>query len=127
MEKSKKIPGTDILVLEEFIASSDDDMEIHASVAAGFDTRKNLVVRLKYTDYDFRKNSYTQSAVIDEEEAWQLSKTLGTRLTNIPKLLSEKFGDQTSTQSLPSDVEDIFKDILDFIIDSGGHYKIKKD
>lgn len=33
MEKSKKIPGTDILVLEEFIASSDDDMEIHASVA----------------------------------------------------------------------------------------------
>ncbi len=53
MEKSKKIPGTDILVLEEFIASSDDDMEIHASVAAGFDTRKNLVVRLKYTDYDF--------------------------------------------------------------------------
>ena len=85
MEKSKKIPGTDILVLEEFIASSDDDMEIHASVAAGFDTRKNLVVRLKYTDYDFRKNSYTQSAVIDEEEAWLLSKTLGTRLTNIPK------------------------------------------
>ena len=65
MEKSKKIPGTDILVLEEFIASSDDDMEIHASVAAGFDTRKSLVVRLKYTDYDFRKNSYTQSAVID--------------------------------------------------------------
>lgn len=51
MEKSKKIPETDILVLEEFIASSDDDMEIHASVAAGFDTRKNLVVRLKYTDY----------------------------------------------------------------------------
>ena len=43
------------------------------------------------------------------------------------KLLSEKFGDQTSTQLLPSDVEDIFKDILDFIIDSGGHYKIKKD
>ena len=120
MEKSKKIPGTDILVLEEFIASSDDDMEIHASVAAGFDTRKSLVVRLKYTDYDFRKNSYTQ-------EAWLLSKTLGTRLTNIPKLLSEKFGDQTSTQLLPSDVEDIFKDILDFIIDSGGHYKIKKD
>ena len=41
-----------MLVFEEWIAQSDDDFEIWASVRVGFDSEKELAVKLEYIDYE---------------------------------------------------------------------------
>ena len=39
-----------MLALEEWIAQSDDDLEVWASVSVGFDSEKELAVKLEYIE-----------------------------------------------------------------------------
>jgi hypothetical protein len=51
---------------------------------------------------------------------------LKVRLTSLPQEILERFGD-SSDIAVPSEVEAVFKEILDFIIACGVRYRLKKD
>lgn len=114
-----------MLALEEVIIESNDDLEIWSSIVVGFDVAKSLVIRWDYIDYDEHEYDFRQDAVIYKDDAFKISCFLHTKLTDLPNFLFNEFG-EPSNRFVPSEVEGLFKSILDFILDSGGHYILKR-
>ena len=116
--------GRFMLLLEELIIDSDGDMLIGSGIVAGFDDEKNFAVVLDYTDYE---TGYTRKtwAVVEKEDALAMADYLKVRLTSLPQEILERFGD-SSDIAVPSEVEAVFKEILDFIIACGVRYRLKK-
>ena len=114
-----------MLLLEELIIDSDGDMPIDSGIVAGFDDDKNFAVVLDYTDYETGYNRKTW-AVVEKEDALAMADYLKVRLTSLPQEILERFGD-SSNIAVPSEVEAVFKEILDFIIACGVRYRLKKD
>ena len=117
--------GRFMLLLEELIIDSDGDMLIGSGIVAGFDDEKNFAVVLDYTDYETGYNRKTW-AVVEKEDALTMADYLKVRLTSLPQEIFERFGD-SSDIAVPSEVEAVFKEILDFIIACGVRYRLKKD
>ena len=116
--------GRFMLLLEELIIDSDGDMLIGSGIVAGFDDEKNFAVVLDYTDYETGYNRKTW-AVVEKEDALAMADYLKVRLTSLPQEILERFGD-SSDIAVPSEVEAVFKEILDFIIACGVRYQLKK-
>ena len=114
-----------MLTLEEWIAQSDDDLEIWASVSVGFDDDKNLVVKLEYIDYEESDNDYELKALIGLQDASRLSDKLDVRLTALP-LAIKKLYVSNSNVLVPSQVEARFNSILKFITGYGIRYRLEK-
>ena len=114
-----------MLLLEELIIDSDGDMPIGSGIVAGFDDDKNFAVVLDYTDYETGYNRNTW-AVVEKEDALVMADYLKVRLTSLPQEIFERFGD-SSDIVVPSEVEAVFKEILDFIIACGVRYQLKND
>jgi len=117
--------GRFMLLLEELIIDSDGDMLIGSGIVAGFDDEKNFAVVLDYTDYETGYNRKIW-AVVEKEDALAMADYLKVRLTSLPQEILERFGD-SSDIAVPSEVEAVFKEILDFIIACGVRYRLKKD
>lgn len=113
-----------MLALEEWIAQSDDDLEIWASVTVGFDDGKNLVVKLEYIDYDSKEYSYNRYAIVPLRSAYRLAEKLRVSLTALPSALKKRYGCRLSNSLVPSDIVFCFKEILDIINSYGIRYKI---
>lgn len=113
-----------MLLLEELIIDSDGDMQFGRGIVAGFDDEKNFAVVLDYTDYETGYNRKTW-AVVEKEDALVMADYLKVRLTLLPQEIRERFGD-SSDIAVPSEVEALFKDILDFILSCGVRYQLKK-
>ena len=112
-----------MLLLEELIIDSDGDMQLGSGIVAGFDDEKNFAVVLDYTDYETGYNRKTW-AVVEKEDALVMADNLKVRLTSLPQEIRERFGD-SSDIAVPSEVEAVFKDILDFILACGVRYQLK--
>ena len=117
--------GRFMLLLEELIIDSDGDMQIGSGIVAGFDDEKNFAVVLDYTNYETGYNRNTW-AIVEKEEALEMADYLKVRLTSLPKEILERFGDWSDI-AVPSEVEAVFKDILDFIISCGVRYQLKSN
>ena len=113
-----------MLALEEWIAQSDDDLEIWASVTVGFDDDKNLVVKLEYIDYVENDNDYELKALIGLQDASRLSDKLDVRLTALPLAIKQRYVSHSNVL-VPSQVEARFKSILKFITGYGIRYRLK--
>lgn len=113
-----------MLALEEWIAQSDDELEIWASVTVGFDSEKELAVKLEFVDYEDEEKSSFVFAFVSFNDAYDLAKRLNVRLTELPKAIKRQCG-RSSTTLLPSQVEKCFKEVLDFLINCGIQYKLK--
>ena len=61
-----------------------------------------------------------------KDEAMAMSEQLNVKLTDLPQTICKHCGD-TSYVFVPSHVEELFKDVLDFILDCGAHYRISRD
>lgn len=109
----------------ELIVESNDDLEIWSSIEVDFDMFKNLVISLEHINYDAREYDYTLDMIIDKEDALEMAAFLHTELINLPKVIFKKFGVQ-SNLFVPSEVEKLFKEIMDFVLDCGAHYKLKR-
>ena len=89
--------------LEEItIAMSHEDFDTWSTLTVGFNYTKSLVICLTF---------YEQ---------------LNVKLTDLPQTICKHCGD-TSYVFVPSHVEELFKDVLDFILDCGAHYRISRD
>ena len=111
-----------MLLLEEIIVESDGDLEIVSTIVVGFDDDKNLVVELETNDYEARRGNQRLWAVVEKEDALMLADHFKVKLTALPKVFDEKFGE--SGAFVLSYVEARFKEILDFILDCGIHYQL---
>lgn len=114
-----------MLALEEWIAESDDDLEIWASVTVGFDDDKNFIVMYEYVDYEEESNNYVLKALIGLQDASRLSDKLDVRLTALPLAIKERYINHSSVL-VPSQVEARFKSILKFITGYGIRYRLKR-
>ena len=114
-----------MLLFEEYILASDDDLEIASDIVVGFDDDKNFVVELIKTNYMVSHGGERRvRAVVDKEEALLLADYLNVRLTALPKCFDQRFGEFSNILK-PSYVDAQFKEILEFILDCGVHYRLK--
>lgn len=112
-----------MLALEEWIAQSDDELEVWASVSVGFDSEKELAVKLEYIDYEEKGRNSLVFAFVSFDDAYELAKRLNVRLTALPSAINRRCGN-TSTRLLPTQVEACFKEVLNFIVSCGVSYKL---
>ena len=112
-----------MLALEEWIAESDDELEIWASVTVGFEDDKKLAVKLEYIDYGEEGHNRILLALVTFEDAYNMSKHLNVRLTELPLAIKERCGYRSATLR-PSQMETCFKEVLDFFVSCGVNYKL---
>ena len=91
---------------------SHEDFDTWSTLTVGFNYTKSLVICLTFYDY--------------KNEAMAMSEQLNVKLTDLPQTICKHCGD-TSYVFVPSHVEELFKDVLDFILDCGAHYRISRD
>ena len=115
-----------MLTSEIIIVDSDNDLEIVGTIVSGFDYLNNLVVKYCFEDYRRGGKDYCYSAVIDEYEAKVMAKYLKVPLSSLPQTLYDEFSCSFSEILVPSEVEGIFSDILNFVLDCGAKYKLKR-
>lgn len=108
------------------VAESDEDMEIGASVVAGIDRYGNLVVGMDFIDYEDHGRDYEQHAIVERELAEAMARRLGTRMERLPRLLADRCGDD-SRILVPSQVEAVFQQTLEFMLDYGARYRLRRD
>lgn len=113
-----------MLTSEKIIVESDSDIEIVATIVAGFDYLNNFVVQYNFEDYREGGKDYTHSAIVDEEDAKVMARHLKVSYADLPQALYNEFGDTTGL-SVPSEVESVYKDILNFLLDCGAKYRLK--
>lgn len=106
------------LALQHVIVESDDDLEIWASIVIGFDEDRNLVVRMKYVDYDFPEHNCLRDAVVAPDEAYRLAKQFRLPLVDLPRRLAELFGEDSGLQG-PVFVGKLFSRIVGYFNDCG--------
>lgn len=111
-----------MLTSEKIIIESDGDLEIVATIIAGYDFMNNLVLQYYCEDYETDCKNPNYVAVVDKEDVEIMAKHLDVRAIDLPQVLYNKFGDSTGVSTL-SDVEYVFKDMLDFIIGCGAQYR----
>ena len=109
--------------LEQVIAESNDEMEIWSSVTVWRNSNNELMVRLEFADSDDPKRNYQLSAIIDRDEIKSLAASLGSTTDSLPAVFFDRFG-TTSNCMVPSEVEALFQEILNFILNNGARYRL---
>lgn len=107
------------------IESDNDFPEIITSVSVYFKWNNDLVIELERKDLERPQNDYLWEAVVDSEETGKMARFLHTQPENLPDQIFERFQD-TSYCAPPSKSDETFRDILNFVLDCGIHYRLKK-
>lgn len=114
------------MVLQETIICSDEDQPIVADISTGFDDRKNLVIKMEYTDYEDSRYDTTTIATVSFEDARTLAGRLRTNTLELPQVLADEFEGEPGILYSTNDVKGVFKEILDFLVDYGIHYRLSE-
>lgn len=113
--------------------SHEDFVEYNFCVSAGFDHSHRLLVILTIAHYDYDSDSDEECitrkketvATVTSDDAFRLSQRLHVPMINIPAELWERFGCKGSNVSVEEeDVQDTFKDILNFFLENKVRYKL---
>lgn len=107
----------------KIIAESDGDLPFGSCVSADINFRKELVIEYVTTDY---KTEIEQKkvAVVDNEDSLRMAEYLGVELEALPQSIFDECGDSSGVCT-PSEVQGIFKDVLEYILDCGARYVLK--
>ena len=112
-----------MLLLEQFIVGSDDDLEIWAGISVGYDDDKNFVIELSFEDYRVKDGSRTM-AVLNKQNTCTLCDRLGTSILKLPETFAGRFKDNYPSY-VPSQINAIFSEMLDFLLSEGVRYTIR--
>lgn len=115
-----------MLLLEQFIVGSDDDLEIWAGISVGYDDDKNFVIELSFEDYRVKDGSRDKvtMAVLNKQNTCTLCDRLGTSILKLPETFAGRFNDNYSSY-VPSQINAIFSEMLDFLLSEGVRFTIK--
>lgn len=110
------------LMMGELIAESHIDYDTHASLEAGFNKFGDFLLVLKYTDFDCHDNDYIDAAVFKKSQAFEISSSIGVKLTELPQAVLKEYGMPLDTGTA-SDVIRMYKySLLPDLMDCGGRY-----
>lgn len=115
-----------MLSLKQVIVESNDDLEIWSSITVWESPRQELVVQLEFIDYDDRDRDSKTFATLDRDETALLAECLHIAAEALPQALFDRFGD-TSNSAVPSEVEALFQEILNFVLDHGARYRLSRE
>ena len=118
-----KIKKNAMLTSGMTIIESDEDLEIVSTIDAEYNSKSNLVIEYYCINYEKRHKVIDNTATVDEENTEKLAKRLKVNPIDLPQAIYDEFGDSTGVSRL-SDIEYVFKGILDFILDCGVKYKL---
>lgn len=104
------------------VAASHEDFEIMAAIEAGIDDFDQLVVRL--IGYNYSSSKIITVATVDKEDTATLARSLDSDITDLPDILYEEYED--IFLFLPSEVNAVYQDILEKILDHGVKYRLKE-
>ncbi len=108
----------------KLIAESDGDLSIVTAVSAYFKWNNDLVILLEHTNLNIPARDYNKEAIVDSDDAKRMAKHLHVETEQLPDEFYRKFKDTTYCAA-PSEIEDIFRDILNFILHCGVRYRLK--
>ena len=108
---------------EKILINTDVDLPIQASVCALVNDRGELVIDYTYEDDEELSSDFRRAAIVDREDTLEMAKYYGVQVEQLPQLLYDECG--VAYDSVPSDVERVFQDVLNFILESGVRYKFR--
>lgn len=112
---------------EVLLMESDDDSPIVADIAIGNDILDNLVIKLSYSVYESGiRPDKDVCAVIDSDSLASLAKHLRIAVHEVKQYLVDKFS-YGGYISRTATVREEFHNILNFILDNGGKYRLEYD
>lgn len=117
---------------EHLLMESDDDCQIIANIVIGYDVRGNLVIQLGVYDdggdypEGFRFVSKDETtATIDVDDLEVMAAHLKLSKGEVLSHLLDEFG-RSGYIARTSYVKDCFKEILEYILDCGAKYNLKR-
>ena len=105
------------------IIESDEDLEIVSTIDAVYNSKNNFVVEYYCINHEKGRKVIDYTATVDQENTAILAKHLKVNPVDLPQVIYDEFGDSTGISRL-SDIEYVFKEILDFILDCGAKYQL---
>jgi len=104
---------------------SDDDIPVVEDLTVGYDEMHNLIVLIEHTDYDEPWRNSATYAVLNKNETFHLARRLKISMTDLPDHIGDLMADYDSIVNADlSDVRCCFKDITEFLLDEGCHFRI---
>ena len=110
---------------QKLIMESDNDQPICSSLTACFEENQGLAIVLEHEDYEEPEYNYKIKAAVDQQDTCLMAQNLKVFPSSRPSLLSNRFGNTSGTIA-PSETEAVFKEILEFILDCGARYRLKR-
>lgn len=105
--------------------SSDEDQPVVEDLYVGFDTYMHLVVTIEHVDYEKPEYSCSISAIVNKEDAFNLSKKLKVPMIHLLDVISESMEEYTKTVNTDfGQVQECFKEITDCFIGEKCLYRI---
>ncbi len=110
------------------IMNSDEDQPVVEDLDVGFDESMSLVVTIIHTDYEEPEYTCSVSAVVNKEDAFELSKRLKVSMIHLPDAISKSIEEYTEIVNADfHQVQECFKEITDFFIAKKCPYKIVRE
>lgn len=110
-------------VCEKCLALTDADRSSEASVYAWISENGQLLIEYRYEDDDNAARNFAKRAVVDSTDARLLAIRVGVKLEQLPEWLDEACGVAYDTTA--SEVERVFQEALERLIDGGVQYRFK--
>lgn len=107
------------------IMSSDEDQLVVEDLYVGFDAYMRLIVTIEHVDYEEPEYSCSVSAVVNKEDAFQLSKKLKVPMAHLLDVISESVEEYAEIVNADfRQVQECFKEITNCFIGEKCPYKI---
>lgn len=112
-------------ILSELLVESDNDLPFGVSLDAGLGEDHNLILCMERWDLESPKYGYVLYAIVDKDDTLLMANRLGIQVEELPKCLKSRFGTDSGAW-VPSRVEALFSELLNFILDCGVRYRLKR-
>lgn len=112
-----------MLILEHEILCSDEDQIVADYLSVGYNNAFCLVVYIESHHAETGNKKYTIAAFVEKEDAYSLAHRLNTSMKELPAIIAEAF-DYNLINASRRQVNDTFKEIVEYLCDNKCPYKI---
>lgn len=107
---------------KEFFVESDNDQSVVASMGASVNKFGEFVVEM---EKERRGRRWEKTlAVVDRTDTRELARALGVREEELSGTVASRFGEAGANLTV-GDVERLFSEVLEFILDHGVRYRLR--
>lgn len=113
------------LVVPYWVMCSDEDQMVVQDVTIGYDETFNLIILIERSDYEDHDNDCATWAVIDKNDAAELSRRLNVPMRELPKAMGQSMSNYSDiVNATLSQTKNCFHSILDCLTSYKCRYRI---